>query len=368
MKGWRVALRTDASLRMGTGHVMRCLTLADALRARGAECVFVSRKHVGHGLSAIERRGYQTLALPAPGNLDELPPTDLEHASWLGVTQQKDAKQTLEQLGDAHFDWLVVDHYALDARWERAVRPATARILAIDDLADRPHETDLLLDQNLGRREHDYDAKVSPHCRRLIGPQFGLLRPAFALARDASLARRRDTKIRQVLISLGGVDPDNATGRSLQALAKATLAPDTRVMVVMGSQAPWLNEVRKAAATMPWPTDVRVDVDDMPAVMAQADLAIGAAGTTAWERCCMGLPSINWVLAANQRLIGLALAEAGCVVPLPEHPDLPLDLLSAIDMIMTPGRLKSMQIACASMTDGNGTARVVEAMETALVH
>lgn len=363
MKGRRVVLRADASLRMGTGHVMRCLTLADALRERGAECVFVSRKHAGHGLSAIERRGYQAFGLSAPGDREVDQAADLAHAAWLGVTQLEDAAQTLAQLGSARFDWLVVDHYALDARWERAVRPAANRILAIDDLADRSHATDLLLDQNLGRLERDYDAKLPPQCRRLIGPQFGLLRPAFALARQASLERRHDMRIRQVLISLGGVDADNATGRSLEALAQADLAADTRITVIMGSQAPWLHEVRKTAAKMPWPTDVRVDVDDMPAVMAQADLAIGAAGTTAWERCCMGLPSINWVLAANQRSGADALTAAGCVESLPETPDLPSDLLSALARVMRPGQLNAMQRACASVSDGLGASRVLDAME-----
>lgn len=311
----RVVFRTDASLDIGTGHLMRCLTLADALRERGAGCRFICRAHPGNLLDLIRQRGYEAHAL----SLGEVPvavgpaPSDLlpAHAAWLGADMATDAQQTLAAIGAAPVDWLIIDHYGIDARWESSLRTACRRLMVIDDLADRRHDADLLLDQNLGRNPADYAALVPQGCTVLVGPKHALLRPEFAALRPYSLARRANPQLKHLLITLGGVDKDNVTSEVLDALRVCPLPRDCRITVVMGAQALWLEQVRDRAEAMPWPTAVRVNIADMASLMADSDLAIGAAGSTSWERCCMGLPSFLIVLACNQQLIAEALNFAG---------------------------------------------------------
>lgn len=356
----QVAFRADASLAIGTGHVMRCLTLADALRERGAVCRFITRELPGNLIDGIRQRGYAVVVLPPPAAAYAPPPTPA-HAAWLGVPAALDAGQTLAALGNG-VDWLVLDHYALDADWEAILRPACRRLLVIDDLADRPHLADLLLDQNLGRQAADYDALLPAGCRRLIGPSHALLRPEFAARRAASLARRQSGGLRQLLVSMGGVDKDNATGAALAALPPGLLPAACRIVVVLGPHAPWRDAVAAQVGELPWPAELRVAVADMATLIADSDLAIGAAGTSAWERCCLGLPTLTAVLAANQAAGAAALQAAGCVErlgdPAAGFPDLPEKLAG----LLAPGRLAAMQAAGAALTDGGGASRLAAEM------
>jgi UDP-2,4-diacetamido-2,4,6-trideoxy-beta-L-altropyranose hydrolase len=367
-----IVFRADASLDIGTGHVMRCLTLADALRERGAQCQFICRAHVGHLAALIEQRGHGVTLLPlaASSSGPDVAAAQPAHAAWLGrgITQEADALDTLAAIGasageDSAVGWLVVDHYALDSRWESLLRPASQRLMVIDDLADRPHDCDLLLDQNLGRQEADYAALVSVRANKLIGPAFALLRPEFAQWRSYSLNRRAaQPGLRHLLITMGGVDKDNATGQALQILCDCPLPADCQITVVMGATAPWLKEVRTQAQNMPWPTRVLVGVNDMAQLMADSDLAIGAAGATSWERCCLGLPSIMLVLAENQREIAQALSKAGAA-----HMADAVTLLNnplITPKIIAPKMINTMSIAAANITDGLGAKRTIDSFSS----
>ena len=225
-----------------------------------------------------------------------------------------DAGQTRAVLAEVRLNWLVVDHYALDARWERTLRSNCDRLMVIDDLADRPHVCDLLLDQSFGHGTADYGGLVPQSCVVLLGPRYALLSDEFAKLRDYSLQRRAEPEIKALLIAMGGVDRSNATGRVLDALRESQLATDIVVKVVMGPSAPWLNEVRAASAHMPCRTDVLRGVQDMAQLMADSDIAIGAAGGTSWERCCLGLPTILLVLARNQDRVARALSASGAAI------------------------------------------------------
>ncbi|MFH0934731.1 MAG: UDP-2,4-diacetamido-2,4,6-trideoxy-beta-L-altropyranose hydrolase, partial [Pseudomonadota bacterium] len=300
MSASSILIRTDASLDIGTGHVMRCLTLAEALREQGASCRFVCRAHPGNLIDLIRQRGFVVHSLPSDPDWQPRS-TEPAHAAWLGADWQADAEQTKVSAGGTAIDWLIVDHYALDGRWESALRGHSGKIMVIDDLADRVHDCDLLLDQNLGRNAEDYAALVPGGCTLLVGAKYALLRPEFSAQREYSLARRSAPQLKHLLITMGGVDKDDVTGKVLDALRVCTLPADCRISVVMGPHAPWLAQVRERAANMPWPTMVLVNISDMARLMADSDLAIGAAGCTSWERCCLGLPSLMMVLADNQR-------------------------------------------------------------------
>lgn len=363
----RVAFRTDASVEIGTGHVMRCLTLADELTRQGHECRFVCREHEGHLGDLIAGKGCGLTLLPSriDNEQDTKDSRSDSYARWLGVPWQEDARQTLDALTPWKPDWLVVDHYALDAEWERALATSVGGIMVVDDLANRPHECALLLDQNLGRVQSDYDGLLPVNCQRLIGPGYALLRPEFANLREQSLKRRQHPALKRILISLGGVDRTNVTGQVLDALAESALPASTELDIIMGAAAPYLDEVRQQAARLPFKATVNVNVKDMAERMCLADLSIGAAGGTSWERCCLGLPAVLLVLAENQVAGATALAASGAAVKIDDAGQLGATLPSVLEALFEPGRLERMSDAAAGITDGNGVFRAFKAMGVA---
>lgn len=354
----KIIFRTDASLQIGTGHVMRCLTLADALRERGAKIIFICRPHTGHLLDLIRQRFHHVIELE-PADAQFKVPADTAHAQLLSTNWARDAQQTSKALGEQIVDWLVVDHYALDYRWEQAMRMQVRRIMVIDDLADRPHDCDLLLDQNLGRTASDYSGLLNSGTPILIGPQYALLRPEFAQWRDYSLKRRADSQLKNLLITMGGVDQSNASGQVLAALKICELPTDLSITLVMGPHAPWLTQVQAQAATMSRSTKVLVGVKTMALLMAESDLCIGAAGSTSWERCCLGLPAVVMVLAPNQSNGAMALQTQGAALVAQNI----LDIGSLIaDMLRVDGelpKLKKISQAASKLTDGDGAKHVV---------
>lgn len=354
----RIAFRVDAALEIGTGHVMRCLTLADALRARGAECLFLCRPHPGNLMTQIAARGHRVLALAPPQAMTTpLAPDDPVHAPWLGADWQEDATQTLAVLAGEHQDWLVMDHYALDHRWESALRPACHRLMIMDDLADRAHDCDLLLDPSLGREHADYASLVPEGTVLLLGPHYALLRPEFAAHRAESLERRKTPALRHLLVTMGGVDKDNATGSLLAALDATPLPPELRITVVMGPHAPWLQEVQAQAARMAVPTLVRAGVHDMARLMTESDLAIGAGGGTSWERCCLGIPSFVFCLAQNQFEMAATLQESGAAIATTSAAESARLLVEQVSTGNIASFLARTSEAAARVTDGLGADR-----------
>lgn len=351
----KVIFRVDASLRIGTGHVMRCITLADELIATGAQCQFICREHEGHLIDQLRSRGFVVYALEVLSSSDLANP-NLAHSDWLGATQEDDAAQCERILADIRPDLLVVDHYGLDMRWERSLSPYCGMLMVIDDLADRQHACDILLDQTFGRECADYQLLVSNECLILCGSQYALLRPEFARYRTDSLSRRDHPSLRELLITMGGIDIDNVTGRVLDLLNNSALPSDCQITIVMGHNAPWLDDVKKAVSKMPWQTQVLVGVTNMAQLMAKSDLAIGAAGATAWERCCLGLPTVLLVLADNQKKIAAGLHASGAA----ELVDLRFMSAQAgfSSRIFEVKTLQKMSKAASDVTDGKGAERV----------
>jgi len=359
----KVAIRVDASVAIGLGHGMRCLTLAEALREKwGAQVTFLSREHVGHIHRLMEQQGFQVVSLP----LHTVEESEGEpYAAWLGASWQEDARICSAHLAGMQPDWLVVDHYALDARWEHLLSPHTWRLLVLDDLAQRPHRCDLLLDQTLGRLPADYQALVPSQAQLLMGVHYALLRPEFAQWRDVSLQRRKNAALQHLLISMGGVDQHNETESILRVLQHSALPKGCRITVVLGASAPHLAAVQKAADQMPWATTVAVNVANMAELMAGSDLAIGAAGSSSWERCCLGLPTLMVSLAENQRLIGQHLSDVGASLYLGAVEDLQQAQWVAVlnRLIHSSDQRKELSQRSSMLVDGLGAKRVAEVFE-----
>lgn len=356
----KALFRVDASIEIGTGHVMRCLTLADALAARGVHTTFVCRSHCGHLGEVIVARGHGLRLLgPGRGTGAHRGPV---HAGWLGASQAEDAAACIDITRAVRPDWLIVDHYGLDERWESAIRPSVGRIMAIDDLADRNHDCDLLLDQNLGRDVAAYVSRIPAHAEILAGPGFALLRPEFARRREACLARRTEAgPPRSILIALGGIDKDNFATLSLELLGAAGLPTGVTIVVVLGASPLWLDEVRTAANRLPWAVEVLTYTDRMADLMANADLAIGASGASTWERCCLGLPAGMWVVADNQTVIASAVAAAGAGALL-DRTDLDASARTLKALVGDPKALGAMSRRAAGLVDGRGVERVLARM------
>ena len=357
----RVVVRADASLQIGTGHVMRCLTLATGLADRGAQVDFICRAHEGNLIALIEQRGFRVITLLCASGADKASLDQPVHAHWLGCDWQTDAQQSLGAIFGM-VDWLIVDHYALDHRWETAMRPKCARIMCIDDLADRSHDCDLLLDQSLGRCSQDYAHLVPEPAKLLLGPKYALLRPEFAQWRDASLARRETPQLRHILVTMGGVDSDNVTGRVLAALQGQETTTLDKITVVLGPHAPWREQVTKQAAAMPVPTQVLSGVDNMAELMASCDLAIGAGGSTTWERCALGVPTLTIVLAENQQEVALRMEclQASLVITSTEGFE---NRLLELLMMLDEAQIKNLSERCRNICDGSGVPLVTEKME-----
>jgi len=339
----KIALRADASIDIGTGHVMRCLALADRLREQGDTTRFLCRPLAGHLGEAIRAHGHELIWVEA------------DHP-------QEDARTSLTALQDnAPWDWLVVDHYGLDAAWEQALRAVAKRILVIDDLADRPHDCDLLLDQNFHPQPSErYAGLVPAGCELLLGPRYALLRPQFAQARQR--LRTRSGEVRRLLICFGGSDPQGATRLALEAVRRLD-RPDLMVDVVVGAANPHRAAIEAACQGLPQ-ARLHYAVEDMAALMSAADLFIGSGGSITWERCCLGLPGVVLACADNQVAMAEALQRAGAQAYLGKASEVSVhEWLQALRGFMQhPDSLQGMSERGLGLVDGCGVGRVIEAL------
>ncbi len=348
--------RVDASRDIGTGHVMRCLTLAGSLREQGAQCRFISREHEGNLIELIRERGFETVALSREPALPDLLSDGYEH--WLGGDWEGDAAATMAAFEARRPDWVVVDHYALDARWEAQIRPHCHRLMVIDDLANRNHECDLLLDQNaVADAEGRYVEKVPVHCHLMLGPGYALLQPQYAELH--AKARPRSGAIQRVLVYFGGADTQNLTGLAVEALL-ALARPDIAVDVVVDPVHPHA-EALAASVAAHGNFTVHGRLPTLAPLMMSADLAIGAGGATSWERCCLGLPALIITLAENQRPIAAELDRLGVLRWLGHEGEVSVDtLIQSLEELFSGGLAASWSQRSLSLVDGFGAARVGE--------
>jgi UDP-2,4-diacetamido-2,4,6-trideoxy-beta-L-altropyranose hydrolase len=338
----RVVFRVDGGATLASGHVMRCLTLASELTRRGAQVAFICRELPGHLGARVQREGYPLHLLKGPREGAPVP--------W-----QRDAEETRALLEPLHPEWLIVDHYELDAAWERVQRAVVARVLVIDDLADRSHACEVLLDQNYfgavtGQR---YAGLVPDETRLLLGPHYALLRREYAAARAALTPRTGAA--RRVLVFFGGSDATDETSKALQALSAPEFS-HLAVDVVLGANHAAAAAVRALAAARPY-TTLHTNLPSLAGLMGHADLAVGAGGTTTWERLCLELPSVVVTVAANQEQPSASLAAAGLVIPAGRAPAVSVEELRAAiaSALRGPRHVRAI-------VDGYGAARVAAVM------
>lgn len=349
-----IAFRTDATSQIGTGHFMRCLTLADGLKQRGARIRFVSRELPMHLRDLLAAKGMEFMSLD--DNANSSPTDDLAHAHWLGTSQAQDAQDTIQALSGQLWDWLIVDHYALDARWERALRQTARQIMAIDDIADRQHDCDVLLDQNFYEdMQTRYTGKVPSYCELLLGPRYALLRDEFRLLREQ--VKPRGESVKRVLVFFGGADADNYTGLAIEALSGMAI-PSLQVDVVIGALHPCHEPIKAACAQNGF--ICHVQTDKMAELMAAADLAIGAGGSATWERCCLGLPALSLCVAANQQQQIANAAQEGLLYA----PVFGMDLAAAIKnhtvaLFENPCLRRFISGRAMQAVDGRGVLRII---------
>lgn len=356
-----VAVRADASHQIGTGHVMRCLTLARNLKAFGAEVVFVCRAFDGHLMRQVEMVGFEVLSLAEPAS-DFSTNVGPAHASWLGVDWREDSDETLSALAGRTVDWLVVDHYGLDYRWQQRMRVLARNILVVDDLADRQHDSDVLLDQNYFEDgANRYADLISPNSTALLGPKYALLGSDYPeLRRRAS---PRSGVPRRILVSFGGADQLGLTLRAVKALLtieKGTIQAD----IV-------LPQASRDFSTIEGMLEDNCDLvlhDRVPSLaplILSADLAIGAGGSTHWERMCLGLPTLVVTMADNQTEIARQLSQSGLIEWLGDAESVTAnDIAVAVTALLEQGLAQRWSEACMKLVDGRGGQRVAAVLAT----
>jgi UDP-2,4-diacetamido-2,4,6-trideoxy-beta-L-altropyranose hydrolase len=361
-----VVFRADASLEIGTGHIKRCLTLATALKERGAECQFISREHTYNLLPMIRNQGFEVVTLPLPveRSSESIPSEDalLAHANWLGVSQEEDARQCVDILGDTQPDWLVVDHYSLDVKWQSILTSRCRKLMVIDDLADRFHICDLLLDQNWFAEETDtrYDSIIPEKCTRLLGPQFSLLGAEYA--RASLVTSQRDGNVRRILVFLGGSDSSNQTAKVTHALMLPKFANLT-IDVVIGVNHPNSDDIKKLIELRP-NVSLYCDLPSLADLMARADLMISGGGATSWERMALGLPAIVISIAENQTATNQAMMDAGYINFIGEKERVTVGKIAGAvsQCLANPQELREMSRNMRKLVPVNGTVNVCKQM------
>ena len=338
-----IVFRADAGLHIGSGHVMRCLALAAALRELGSRCHFVCRAQEGHLGALIEAHGHTLHLLPQ------------------GTDESSDAVRTLQAIDGLRPDWLVVDHYELDARWEQRVGTCADQCLAIDDLADRPHAVAMLVDQNLQSRPNRYAGCLDAGSRTLLGPRYALLRREFAASRGNQ--RLRDGRLRRVLATAGGVDQTDLLSKVVAAWAALPASQRPELALVVGRSSPNLASLRSLSERHPG-CSLHVQTERMAELIADSDLMITAAGSVNWERCCLGVPALLCSTASNQDDNLVQLARSRTAIGLGEAGALEVHTLG--DMLARlarrPSLLRRMSRRASSLVDGLGAWRVAVAM------
>lgn len=345
---------------IGTGHVMRCLALANEAKHQDWECTFILRDPEDGIVEYITFLDHRVKKLTSAGG-EKITHNTTTHGNWLPVSQTQDANETVEVIDDLKPDWIVVDHYALDENWFSVVQKTNTKILAIDDLGDRKLICDVLLDQNLGASAEKYAGKLPINCRLLLGPTFALLRSEFKDWRERSLEGRLHRNVENILITMGGVDAENYTLKVLKEITKSKDAKNCAFTVVVGRSYPHVTILQEFLNVSKLKGSVLSNVNNMAEIMSRSDLCIGAAGSTSWERCCLGLPTISVAIADNQLGVLAELEKNKCTIASSLE-----NVRADFEKLLNEGcnkKLSQLSLNSSDITSGNGTEILLDELK-----
>lgn len=354
------AFRLDASLEIGTGHYGRCFTLANKIVEAGHYVLFICRHIPKHLMEQLQSNGFDVLILKHAPDKDCL--NDLYHSSWLEVSQERDAKQCINGLKDLdiYLDWLIVDHYALDARWENKLRPCARNICVIDDLADRIHNCDALIDQNFYKNKNTrYLDLVPKSCNLMLGPEFAILRDEFKNLKKS--VKAHNGTIGNITIFFGGSDKDNFTGFTINALGELGLKK-TNVNVVVGKLHPDIKMLKKQCKEYGY--KLHIQSNKIASIFLNSDLCIGGGGVITWERCCLGLPSIIISISMNQIQIAKDLDEINGCSYIGESSSITKETIQVkiTQLMKNEKQLKEISETAYALVDGLGSDKITAAL------
>ena len=358
----KAVFRVDSSDFIGFGHLIRCLTLAKELRERGVECSFVCRDHPGNIAAKVTDSGFSVFLLERADEASALKGSDLEYDKWLGCSWQIDAGETNEILKSVQPEWLIVDHYSIDVKWEEALAKDYMNLMVIDDIANRDHSCDILLDQNLFiNMKRRYEKHVSSQCLQLLGPKYALLQAEYSQLRVKVKVRNGSTK--NLLICFGGSDHNNLTELAFVA-AHSFGSEFSSINVVMPSASPFYHQVKKLIKPLK-KVNLHCDLPSLAPLMLEADIGIGAGGATNWERLCLGLPSLVITLAENQKQVNQDLHQMGLIELIGDSETVEIEQVkSSIKSILPRGDLADWSNRCMLECSGNGAQLVADAILT----
>ena len=365
----KVAIRTDASSAIGSGHLMRCLALASEMRRSGWNVKFITSGREKKWIRLVNKYGFEYVLINTLidssltfRNFDDAITKSVSNN--YSMAWRNDVIETKKALRGEKFDWIVVDHYNLDVRWESAVRPCTERILVIDDLADREHDCEMLLDCVYGRTNDDYARLVPAGCKLLLGTSYALLRPEFYKWRNYALGRRQECDVvKKVLVSLGGVDKGNMTGLVLDTLQKVQWDSNVMVEVVVGQGFKHKQSIKEQIASIPLRVTLDIGVDDMERRIAEADLGIGGFGISTWERFCLGLPSVN-IITENNQINAIGMLQRELFSGLIYSESIKTNLNAYVEKFSSDMSVyRKFAKCCSLLVDGGGLLRTVKAID-----
>lgn len=356
-----ILFRVDASSEIGFGHLMRCLTLANAAKLRGWCVRFAIRLPSDEVIKLVRQFNYALDKIDGYFTKKTIDSNKLQYSHWLDITQSEDAEATNDIIDKNNIDWIVVDHYALDSTWHDKVRRHCTKILVVDDLADRELSCSILVNQNLGFSDKNYANLTMPGAQHMLGPEYAILRSEFGLLRDRAIIRRHTAKIKRILVSMGGADTNDFTYKVLLQLSNSNLAKRCEFIVVTGPAYENRSGLIKFCRASELNIKMKHNVENMAELMTEADLCIGASGTTNWERCCLALPTIIIPIAQNQVQIATSLEESGAVIK-----SSLINLINDFESLLIDNNRKrylNISNKARALCDGSGSIKVIEAME-----
>lgn len=353
----KIAFRVDSSTQIGSGHVVRCLNLADSLKKMGGHCHFFCRNIEGNLISLIRKRGFKVSVFDFEASARYKTFHNFTLEDW-----EFDVRKTLASIDADHFDWMIVDHYELDSKWEGALRKKCDHLMAIDDIANRPHNCDILVDQNYEDFSR-YNNLVPKRCVLLLGPKYALLRHEYAQYRKFRIEEKRDSLVNKVLVYFGGSDPQDLTGKALEALSLPNLN-SLNLDIVLGGNYAYFERLEKFARRR-GRTQIFMALDHLADLMVKADIAIGGGGVTNWERICIGLPSIVITMADNQVPISKILDQNGVIRLIGSSEVVGVkDIYNAFLEEIDSSFISSRALVAMNLCDGMGLDRVLNEMKS----